>query len=638
MALRHARRALLVVVALCASVVDAPNAAADGSPLPVLLVHGWHGLGEDTLAGSSLAPLGERLAADGHDVAWAAGIGADPGETLEEAAGTLGRGVVALGEASGKPVVIVAHSYGGIVARAYLEGEGYARDFAAGVRVASLVTLGTPMAGIDVWLPLLMILGDPIGEPSTWQLTPAWMSAFNAAHRPRPDVRMTAIAGDARAQAWPLRLLPASDGVVTLASALALDERRYAHVERLTDDVHSSGGPFAYFGWHDYMSHGPTYRDAVRPGLRGLGSGAFASAGRAFAEADQDAASHPMAWHALDVARGPATRAADGTLDEGTSTPSTAAPARAQAAAYVVAAGRRAADDGSWAGDVHGDGPGASTRAGAGERAASTAALRGALSSAAPGEALDLGWLSGTAGHGAILAGTTGSASAPPLTGDGAWFALYSPDVPHPEVMVTQRPRGLHVTVSASDGRPLAPTAVRGEVIGGTSRAIAFIADGAGALVADLALPAGMYQVRVVVSTFDRDLEALVTASVPAEDGARALSGAWCDVSRQGASAHVVLDVRAAGHYLVAIRGLDRHGQTVASTAGWRDLDAGSNAIALFAPSAGKRIARLIIETFEADDGLVPAGGGDIVAGDCADWGALGGALSAVVGERAPTR
>lgn len=264
--------ALVAVAGLLA--LATPTRAAGDAPAPVVLLHGWHGEGDDTLEGSSLAPLGPRLRAAGHPLRWADGIGLDRSESVYDAAERLG--VVLREEARahpGRPLSIVAHSYGGIVARAYLESDRYAQDRREGLRVGALVTVGTPMAGIDLWLPLLFLLGDPTDEPSVWELTPAFMEHFNRAHRPRPDLRYTLVAGDARRQVAALRLLPASDGVVTLGSALSLDERRFGHRETVTGDLHGEMGP-SWLGWEHYFESARTWREAILPGLSPLEAGA----------------------------------------------------------------------------------------------------------------------------------------------------------------------------------------------------------------------------------------------------------------------------------------------------------------------------------------------------------------------------
>ncbi len=262
---------------------QAARAATSGSP--VVLVHGWHGSGAtDTLAGSSMSALGERLAADGHDVIWATGVAVDPAASMFDSADALAAVVErAALDHPGQPVRIVAHSYGGLVARAFLETERYGRLQRQGRLVSHLVTLGSPMGGIDLWLPLLFVLGDPLGEPSVWELTPAWMGQFNQQHKPPAGTRYTLVAGDARSQVPLLWLLPASDGAVTVASAHALPERALGLSEVRSGDVHTSTDYTRLLRWRSLMDNADTYRRLVRPGL--LADGNVRPAAPAYAAA-----------------------------------------------------------------------------------------------------------------------------------------------------------------------------------------------------------------------------------------------------------------------------------------------------------------------------------------------------------------
>jgi hypothetical protein len=267
------QRILWLVGTLAMSLTLAGSAAgaarADGSGDAVVLVHGWHGAGStDTLASSSLAPIGQRLRANGLEPIWAAGVAVDPDDTLFDSADRLADIVAAAARRQpGRPVRIVAHSYGGLVARALLESDRYTKLRAQSFEVSHLVTMGTPMGGVDLWLPLLFVLGDPLGEPSVWELTPAWMGEFNRTHRPPPGTRYTIVAGDARSQVPPLWLLPASDGAITVASALALPERSLGITERLTEDVHSATDYTRFFGWRALVDNETTFRRFLLPGL-----------------------------------------------------------------------------------------------------------------------------------------------------------------------------------------------------------------------------------------------------------------------------------------------------------------------------------------------------------------------------------
>ena len=254
-----------------------PAGAAEGAgvePSPVIIVHGWHGVGDDRLAGSVLEPIGTALRDAGHPVYWAGGIGVDPSDTVFDAAEVLALTVETVSDAHpGERLSIVAHSFGGIVARAYLESELYERSLARGVTVGNLVALGAPHAGIDLWLPLVFALGDPLSEPSVWELTPAYMALFNSAFQPRSDIRYTLIAGDARDQSFAFWLLPSGDGVVESKSALGLSSiSNSPSVRRFeTADIHTWNSATRLLGWHSYMDHARTLDDVILPAISSAG-------------------------------------------------------------------------------------------------------------------------------------------------------------------------------------------------------------------------------------------------------------------------------------------------------------------------------------------------------------------------------
>ena len=105
----------------------------DSGYLPVLLIHGY---GCNSGYWRSLIPRLER-----NHISYAA-IDLEPvGGSIDDYAAAVERSVEALRAASGAgQVAIVAHSMGGLVARAWMRAHGSAR-------VARLVTLGTPHGG-----------------------------------------------------------------------------------------------------------------------------------------------------------------------------------------------------------------------------------------------------------------------------------------------------------------------------------------------------------------------------------------------------------------------------------------------------------------------------------------------------------
>lgn len=137
---------------------DPPPAPA---ALPVLLVHGvgcnagvWHGLARD-LAARGVAPV------------YTLSYG-PPLASIEHFAGQLAAKIAAMRAATGAAqVVLVTHSMGGLVARAYLRRHG-------GAHVRRLVTLGAPHFGSrHAWLMFGACLA---------QMRPgnAWLAALNA--------------------------------------------------------------------------------------------------------------------------------------------------------------------------------------------------------------------------------------------------------------------------------------------------------------------------------------------------------------------------------------------------------------------------------------------------------------------------
>ncbi len=101
---------------------------------------------------------------------------------IDELAEQLAQRVAAIRRASGRPrVVLVAHSMGGLVCRAYLQRNG-----AAG-HVARLVTLGTPHAGT--------VLARLLPGPNLRQMRPrsGWLMALRERERGGPAVATTCI-------------------------------------------------------------------------------------------------------------------------------------------------------------------------------------------------------------------------------------------------------------------------------------------------------------------------------------------------------------------------------------------------------------------------------------------------------------
>src|SRR5688500_2283657 len=160
-------------------------------------------------------------------------------------------------------VVLVAHSMGGLVARAYVESSGYRGD------VAELFTLGSPHDGVDIssnWLAILlapkaMDLYDYLGKQEVMQdFKRGAMSRF--AER-RADVKYHLVGGDvpigSRTPLGGLTCLVsgriAGDGLVALQSSA-----------RLSGDVDIVKPPEAHsddLGAPDYFTQGSKARQCI---------------------------------------------------------------------------------------------------------------------------------------------------------------------------------------------------------------------------------------------------------------------------------------------------------------------------------------------------------------------------------------
>lgn len=114
----------------------APFLAPRSQALPVLLIHGYG------CNGGYWRPLRRQLESAGisHDAVDLEPVTA----AIDDYAGQVEAGVQRLLAATGAPrVVIVAHSMGGLVARAWLRRHGAAAE----ARVARVITVGTPHSG-----------------------------------------------------------------------------------------------------------------------------------------------------------------------------------------------------------------------------------------------------------------------------------------------------------------------------------------------------------------------------------------------------------------------------------------------------------------------------------------------------------
>ncbi|MDP9315482.1 MAG: hypothetical protein M3R24_32250 [Chloroflexota bacterium] len=117
-----------------------------------------------------------------------------------------------------RKVTIIAHSMGGIVSRAYIEGDYFDDD---GYPVDKLITFGSPHTGINA-SPLLLGPSTCVASPALCYVSTQWMLYFNATHRPSGKVPYAFIGGTSPGSSpfKPLRWTEGPyDGLIGNASA-----------------------------------------------------------------------------------------------------------------------------------------------------------------------------------------------------------------------------------------------------------------------------------------------------------------------------------------------------------------------------------------------------------------------------------
>ncbi len=216
-------RLLLVCLTVVVGGAQARPASTEGRLDPAkrvaVLVHGFQGLaGNDyrcsdgAIGDHQAAPRANASPAQLHEFDRLAQTLRDAGFTLyfarwttsarrtitiEQAAMCLRDQVRAVKEREGVPgVTLVAHSMGGVVSRAYVEGESYAGD------VDRLITFGAPHLGIApvTWIKVLSVimpLAAPCEvHPGICQLAAGDMATFNEGHPPRDGVSYYRVGGN----------------------------------------------------------------------------------------------------------------------------------------------------------------------------------------------------------------------------------------------------------------------------------------------------------------------------------------------------------------------------------------------------------------------------------------------------------
>jgi pimeloyl-ACP methyl ester carboxylesterase len=176
------------------------NFVGDYKP-PIVMVHGWGSNAQETF-GTDWTSIPQTLMRAGYQVSFAnlQTLHANT-PALEVNARVVQQAVYDARMATGKPkVIIIAHSMGGLVSRAYIEGPRYQNDVQALFTFGS-PHLGTPVANLSAAVEAS--LGGPVAErliggPAEAQMTEWYMRyVFNRDYHRRPGVDYHLLGGDA---------------------------------------------------------------------------------------------------------------------------------------------------------------------------------------------------------------------------------------------------------------------------------------------------------------------------------------------------------------------------------------------------------------------------------------------------------
>lgn len=248
-------------------IVHHGNAPTPPTPYPVVLVHGWTVAGDDTLASSEFRFLKSYADRDGIPMFYVQGV--KPENTLYQNAAVIRDEIARVKQETGADKVnLVGFSMGGMNSRAYLETSLYGND------VNRVIILGTPQAGVEVWKPILMqqILSKP-DQPSAIELSPEYAEqVVNETRAPNPNVAYDLLIGDARQQTGLgfLEDMPASDALISVESALALDAPNVRH--HVNADLHDWGPEPVPLDLTSYLYPRETWERYLRNALRNPGN------------------------------------------------------------------------------------------------------------------------------------------------------------------------------------------------------------------------------------------------------------------------------------------------------------------------------------------------------------------------------
>ncbi len=223
---------------------------------PVVLLHG---LGDsDQIPNSNFRFLAQWLRRDGYSVTMAP---YDDSAPLLDNVATLRRVVARAREATDhSQVILIAHSFGGLVGRAFLASGTDA--------VAGLVTLGTPHAGARMAYDFIVPDLATSGSPATRELLPEH-AALLAPFQEQGHIPQLHVGGDILPRNGLAEGLPPNDGRITAASAVAAPGA--TRIEPLAHGwtLEIMGGNIPSFLWPDDL-----YLSILRPWMQSVTAGA----------------------------------------------------------------------------------------------------------------------------------------------------------------------------------------------------------------------------------------------------------------------------------------------------------------------------------------------------------------------------
>ncbi len=238
--------------------------------LPVVLIHGWHG--PDAVRESQFKYMTDWLEADDYDWYYATGITAD--RSLQQNAPILKDYIDSVKrEAHASRVILIGHSRGGLVARAYVESDLYEGD------VDKVIMLGTPNKGATLYWTQLLLgakvfaqhneLWPTDDNVSSEELIPENMARWNEMYRNGANVPYYLIGGDAF-PCWALgsryaSLCKPNDYLASVESVHWATGNR--NVYMTTPDVHGWDPKLLY--QRSYVNPRDTYDACIRPALAG---------------------------------------------------------------------------------------------------------------------------------------------------------------------------------------------------------------------------------------------------------------------------------------------------------------------------------------------------------------------------------